>query len=61
VLGVGSFGMQGPMGNGAGTMTVSALLFLLMAVGWVRTVQRRLSLAEIVVALSLAVIVSWPF
>jgi hypothetical protein len=61
VLGVGSYGMEGPMGNGAATMTVSAVLFLLMAVGWVRAVQRRLSLAEIVVPLSLALIVSWPF
>ena len=61
VLGVGSYGMPGPMGNGAGTMTVSAVLFLLMAVGWVRAVQRRLSIAEIVVPLSLALIVSWPF
>ena len=61
VLGVGSYGMQGPMGNGAATMTVSVVLFLLMAVGWVRAVQRRLSLAEIVVPLSLALIVSWPF
>jgi glycosyl transferase family 87 len=61
VLGVGSYGMQGPMGNGAATMTVSAVLFLLMAVGWVRAVQRQLSLAEIVVPLSLVLIVSWPF
>ena len=61
VLGVGSYGMRGPMGNGAGTMTVSAALFLLIALGWARAVQRRLSLAEIVVPLSLAVIVAWPF
>ena len=61
LLGVGSYGMRGPMGNGAGTMIVSAALFLLIAVGWTRAVQRRLSLAEIVVPLSLAVIVSWPF
>jgi hypothetical protein len=61
VLGVGSFGMQGPMGNGAGTMIVSAVLFLLMAAGWARAVQRRFSLAEIVVPLSLALIVAWPF
>lgn len=61
VVGVGSYGMQGPMGNEAWTMIVSALLFLLIAIGWTRAVQRRLSLAEIVVPLSLAVIVSWPF
>jgi hypothetical protein len=61
LIGVGSYGMRGPMGNGAGTMTLSAALFLLMAFGWMRAVQRRLSLAEIVVPLSLAVIVSWPF
>jgi hypothetical protein len=61
LIGVGSYGMQGPMGNGAGTMTVSAALFLLIAFGWMRAVTRRLSLAEIVVPLSLAVIVSWPF
>jgi hypothetical protein len=60
LVGVGSFGGLGPMGNGAGTMTVSAALFLLIAVGWTRAVQRRLSLAEIVVPLSLAVVVSWP-
>lgn len=61
LIGVGSFGYRGPMGNGAGTMTVSAALFLLIAVGWTRAVQRRLSLAEIVVPLTLAVVVSWPF
>jgi hypothetical protein len=61
LLGVGSYGMRGPMGNGAETMAVSAALFLLMAIGWVGAVRRRLSLAEIVVPLSLAVIVAWPF
>ena len=38
-----------------------ALLFLLIALGWARAVRHRFSLAEIVVPLSLAVIVSWPF
>jgi Glycosyltransferase family 87 len=61
LIGVGSFGYQGPMGNAAGTMAASAALFLLIAVGWMRAVQRRLSLAEIVVPVSLAMIVSWPF
>ena len=61
VLGVGSYGMRGPMGNDAGTMAVSAVLFLLMALGWGLAVRRRFSIAEIVVPLSLAVIVSWPF
>jgi hypothetical protein len=61
LIGVGSYGMRGPMGNGVATMTVSAVLFLLIAVGWTRAVLRRLSIAEIVVALSLALIVSWPF
>lgn len=61
LLAVGSYGMRGPMGNGAGTMVLSAALFLLIALGWTRTVRRRPSVAEIVVPLSLAVIVSWPF
>lgn len=61
VLGVGSYGMEGPMGNGVGTQMVSTALFLLIALGWVRAVRRRLSLAEIVVPMSLALIVAWPF
>lgn len=61
LLAVGSYGSRGPMGNGVGTMIVSAVLFLLIAAGWAVAVRRRLSLAEIVVPLSLAVIVSWPF
>ena len=61
LLGVGSYGMRGPMGNDPGTRIVSAALFLLIAAGWTRAVRRRLSLAEVVVPLSLAVIVSWPF
>lgn len=61
LLMVGSYGKRGPMGNGAGTMTVSAALFLLIGIGWTQAVRRRLSLAEIVVPLSLAVAVSWPF
>ena len=61
VLGVGSYGMRGPMGNGVGTMIASAALFLLIGLGWMRAVLRRLSLAEIVVPLSLALIVAWPF
>jgi hypothetical protein len=61
VLGVGSYGTLGPMGNGVGTMIASTALFLLIGLGWVRAVQRRLSLAEIVVPLSLALIVAWPY
>ena len=61
VLGVGSYGMQGPMGNGVGTMIASTALFLLIGLGWMRAVHRRFSLAEIVVPLSLALIVVWPF
>ena len=61
VLGVGSYGMRGPMGNGAGTMMVSTALFALIGLGWMRAVRRRLSLAEIAVPLSLALIVAWPF
>jgi hypothetical protein len=61
LLGVGSYGMQGPMGNGIETMALSAILFLLMAVGWVGAVRHRLSIAEFVVPLSLAVIIAWPF
>ncbi len=61
VVGVGGYGMKGPMGNGAGTMILSAVLFLLMAVGFWRAVQHRLSVAEIVVALTLGLIVAWPF
>lgn len=61
VVGVGSYGMLGPMGNGVGTMIVSTALFLLLALGWTRAVQRRLSIADIVVPLSLALIVAWPF
>lgn len=61
LIGVGSYGMQGPMGNGLGTMVISAALFVLIAVGWTRAVRRRLSIAEIVVPLSLGVIVIWPF
>lgn len=61
VLAVGSYGMRGPMGNDAGTMVVSAVVFVLMAIGWVTAVRRRLSLAELVVPLSLGVIVAWPF
>lgn len=61
LLGVGSYGMRGPMGNGVEAMAASAILFVLMAVGWVTAVRRRLSPAEIIVPLSLAVIVAWPF
>ena len=61
VIGVGSYGMRGPMGNDAGTMIVSAALFLLMAFGWALAVKRRLSIAEFVVPLSLALIDAWPF
>jgi hypothetical protein len=61
LLGVGSYGMRGPMGNDPGTMAVSAAVFALMAIGWMGTARRKLSLAEIVVPLSLAVIVAWPF
>lgn len=61
VIGVGSYGMQGPMGNDTGTMIASAVLFLLMAIGWGRSVRDRFSIAEIVVPLSLGVIVIWPF
>jgi hypothetical protein len=60
-IAVGSYGMRGPMGNGIGTMIASTALFLLIGLGWMRAVQRRLSLAEIVVPLSLALIVAWPF
>ena len=42
-------------------MMVSTALFLLIGLGWMRAVRRRLSLAEIVVPLSLALIVAWPF
>ena len=52
---------EGADGKRRGDDAVSAALFLLMAVGWTRAVRRRLSLAEIVVPLSLAVIVAWPF
>lgn len=61
LIGVGTYGMQGPMGNGTETIVLSAVLFGLMAVGWLTSVRRRLSLAEIVVPVSLAVIVAWPF
>ncbi len=61
LIGVGSYGMQGPMGNDAATMALSTGLFLLMAVGWAGAVRRRLSVAEFVVPLSLAVIIAWPF
>lgn len=61
LIGVGTYGMRGPMGNGPEMIGLSALLFVLMAVGWVAAVRRRLSSAEIIVALSLAVIVAWPF
>ena len=61
LIGVGSYGMKGPMGNGTETIAVSAVLFLLMATGWAGAVRRRLSVAEIVVPLSLALIVAWPF
>lgn len=61
VIGVGSYGMRGPMGNDPATMALSAVLFLLIAAGWGRTVLHRLSLAEIVVPLSLGLIIVWPF
>jgi hypothetical protein len=61
LVGVGSYGMKGPMGNGVGTMILSGVLFVLIAVGWTQAVRRRLSIAEIVVPLSLALIVAWPF
>jgi hypothetical protein len=61
VLGVGSYGMRGPMGNGVGTRIASTALFLLIGLGWMRAVRRRLSLAEIAVPLSLALIIAWPF
>lgn len=61
LLGVGTYGMRGPMGNGTETIVLSTVLFALMAVGWGAAVRRQLSLAEIVVPLSLAVIVAWPF
>jgi hypothetical protein len=61
VMGIGSYGQLGPMGNGLGTRVASTALFLLIGLGWMRAVQRRLSLAEIVVPLSLALIVAWPF
>lgn len=61
LIGVGTYGMQGPMGNGTGTIVLSAVLFVLMAIGWATRVRRGLSLAEIVVPVSLAVIVAWPF
>jgi hypothetical protein len=61
VMGIGSYGMEGPMGNGAPTMIASTVLFLLMALGWIQAVRRRLSLAEIVVPMSLGLIVAWPF
>jgi hypothetical protein len=37
------------------------VLFLLIALGWAGAVRRRFSIAEIVVPLSLAVIIAWPF
>lgn len=61
LIGVGSYGMKGPMGNGTETMALSAVLFVVMAAGWVAAVRRGISLAEIVVPMSLAVIVAWPF
>ena len=61
VLSVGSVLNRGGMGNSAATLALSTGLFVLMLVGWVRIVRDRLSAAEIVVPLSLAIVVVWPF
>lgn len=61
LLGVGTYGMRGPMGNDGATIALSVVLFGLMAAGWVAALRRRVGLAEIIVPLSLAVIVAWPF
>ena len=61
VLSVGSYATPGRMGNGLVTRIVSTALFVLIAVGWWRAARRRCSSAEVVVPLSLALVVVWPF
>jgi hypothetical protein len=61
ILAVGSLGDPGPMGNGDATEALSAGIFLVMVIGWVRALRRRLSAAEFAVPLSLAMIIVWPF
>lgn len=61
LIGVGTYGMRGPMGNDTATIALSVVLFGLMAAGWVVALRRLAGPAEFIVPLSLAVIVAWPF
>jgi hypothetical protein len=49
------------MGSALGTKAISLALTLLAFVGFVATVRRRMTVAEPMVALALAMIILWPF
>ena len=49
------------MGAIVETMAISVLLSAVALLGYVRTVRERLTLAEILVPISLTIIVLWPF
>jgi hypothetical protein len=61
VISVGGGLVPASMGNATGTMIVSGLLALVMSIGYARAWRRGATVAELVIPLSLALTVTWPF
>ena len=52
---------RGSMGSASATIAVSLLLSALVIVGFVQTARRHVTVAELLVPISLAIILLWPF
>jgi hypothetical protein len=52
---------QGSMGGATETMAVSLVLSTIVLVGYVDTVRRRVTVAELLVPIALVIIMLWPF
>jgi hypothetical protein len=52
---------QGSMGGAGVTMAISLVLGAIVLVGFVQTVRKRATAAELLVPISLAITVMWPF
>ncbi len=58
----GTVGIRtGSMGSAGATKVISATLGLVLIIGFVSTVRRKWTVAELLVPLSLAIVLIWPF
>lgn len=63
VVGLGGFAglLTGSMGSAAATMAISLALSVIVLAGFIATARRRITVAEFLVPVSVAVVLLWPF